>query len=96
MDKESAFFFLFDRSRAPESYANCSMTAFTAAVVKRTEVHAYVAVLVGTVAYAEQNYVALVALNVLEVLDEDRFFHLEGLAFEVGVLGQFVHQHIFD
>ena len=53
-----------------------------ALAVERTKVHGNVSVFVRSVAHGKQNDVALVALYVLQIFDEQRFFALVRPAFE--------------
>ena len=71
-------------------------TALAARVVERSEVHRHIAVLVGSVAYREEDDVALIALHVLQVLHEDRLVLVVGDGFQSGVMIQFVGQDILD
>ena len=67
-----------------------------ALAVERTEVHIDLAVLVGAVADREQDYVALVALHILEILDENRLLRVVEPLFQALVGSARIGQHIVD
>ncbi len=71
--------------------------ALSAIAVQGAEVHRDLAGLVGAVGHREEDHVALVALHVLEVLHEDRFFDVPEPGLDLGMpdaghLQQVLHQ----
>ena len=51
---------------------------------------------VGAVAHGEEDDVALVALHVFQVLDENRFLHIEGQLFQLWFPGEAFQQNVLD
>ena len=70
-------------------------TPLATLVVERSEVHRHPPVDIRTVAYGEEDDIALVALHILEVLDEDALLHVHRQLFEFRPLSQFVDENIF-
>ena len=54
------------------------------------------AALVGAVAHGEEDDVALVALDVLQILHKDRFLAVVGQPLKCRVLAEFIDEDIFD